>query len=144
MRPMLARVAPIFGVPRVRQAAEYYRDVFGFELDPIAGVFQPDPGQSDGVYGIVNLGNASIHFQYRASFTAPSPTTRGDLERDAYVYVSDVHAIWRRLQEQAARIVQPLWLAPYGINECTVEDLNGYRISFGQPLDYEAGDRGQA
>ena len=92
----------------------------------------------------MNLGNASIHFQYRASFTAPSPTTRGDLERDAYVYVSDVHAIWRRLQEQAARIVQPLWLAPYGINECTVEDLNGYRISFGQPLDYEAGDRGQA
>ena len=72
MRPMLARVAPILGVPRVRQAAEYYRDVFGFELDPTAGVFQPDPGQPDGVYGIVNLGNASIHFQYRASFTAPS------------------------------------------------------------------------
>ena len=43
MSPSPWRAAPILGVPRVRAAAEYYRDVLGFSLDPVDGVFQPSP-----------------------------------------------------------------------------------------------------
>ena len=51
-----SRVSPVLGVKRVRQAAEYYRDVLGFSLDPVDGVFQPSPEEPDGVYAIVKKG----------------------------------------------------------------------------------------
>ena len=59
------RASPILGVPRVRQAAEYYRDVLGFTLDPVDGVFQPSPSEPDGVYAIVKRPGAWVHFQIR-------------------------------------------------------------------------------
>ena len=34
------------GVGHVRQAAEHYRDVLGFSLDPVDGVFQPTADES--------------------------------------------------------------------------------------------------
>ena len=39
--------APILGVRNVRQTAEYYRDVLGFELDPETGVFQGAGNEPD-------------------------------------------------------------------------------------------------
>jgi catechol 2,3-dioxygenase-like lactoylglutathione lyase family enzyme len=69
----------VLGVRNVRQAAEYYRDVLGFDLDP------------DGVY----VGN------------------HADLER------------------KGADIRQGPQLAPYGIREIEVQDLNGYRLTSG-------------
>jgi hypothetical protein len=36
------------------------------------------------------------------------------------------------LQRRGARILQPPRKAPYGIRELEVEDLNGYRLTFGQ------------
>jgi hypothetical protein len=54
------RALPVLGVPLVRQAAEYYRDVLGFTLDPVDGVFQPWPSEPDGVYAIVKCQGAWI------------------------------------------------------------------------------------
>src|SRR6185436_6992324 len=92
------RASPVLGVPRVRQAAEYYRDVLGFTLDPVDGVFQPSPSEPDGVYAIVKCQGTWIHFQIR----------RGDLpgrkraafERDLYLYVDDVEALHADLQKR--------------------------------------------
>ncbi|MFQ5668667.1 MAG: hypothetical protein ACE5HT_11630, partial [Gemmatimonadales bacterium] len=47
-------MSPVLGVKHVRQAAEYYRDVLSFSLDPI-----------DGVYAIVKRLDVWIHFQIR-------------------------------------------------------------------------------
>lgn len=47
------RVSPVLGVRHVRKAAEYYRDVLGFSLDPAHGVFQPTADEPGGVYAIV-------------------------------------------------------------------------------------------
>ena len=45
----------------MRETAEYYRDVLGFSLDPVDGVFQPSPDESDGVYAIVKPPGVWIH-----------------------------------------------------------------------------------
>jgi catechol 2,3-dioxygenase-like lactoylglutathione lyase family enzyme len=42
-------VSPILAVANVRETAEYYRDVLGFDLDPIDGVFQPSSDEPGGV-----------------------------------------------------------------------------------------------
>lgn len=125
------KTSPVLGVRNVRQAAEYYRNVLGFSLDPVNGVFQPTGDEPGGVYAIVERGSASIHLQIR----------RGDLpdrkrqafERDVYVYVNDLDALHADLQRRGAVIKQRPRVAPYGIREIVVEDLNGYRLTFGEP-----------
>jgi uncharacterized glyoxalase superfamily protein PhnB len=124
------RAAPILGVRNVRQAAEYYRDVLGFGLDPVDGVFQPSADEPGGVYAIVKRPGAWIHLQIR----------RGDIperkrqafERDVYLYVDDLDALHADLRRREAAILQPPRVAPYGMREMVVEDLNGYRLAFGE------------
>ena len=132
MNNTIARISPIFGVKRVRQAAEYYRDVLGFSLDPVDGVFQPSPAEPDGVYAIVKSGDVWIHFQIRRD--AIPIRGRHSLERDVYLYVDDISAVHTELVSRGANIVSPLSNTPYGIREFTVEDLNGFRLTYGQPI----------
>jgi uncharacterized glyoxalase superfamily protein PhnB len=126
------RVSPVLGVREVRQAAEYYRDVLGFSLDPENGVFQPTPDEPGGVYAIVKRDSAWIHFQIRRGELPERE--RQPLERDVYLYVEDLDALYADLQRRGATITQPPRLAPYGLREIVVEDLNGYRLTFGEAL----------
>jgi len=114
----------------VRQAAEYYRDVLGFSLDPVDGVFQPTADEPDGVYAIVKRAGVWIHFQIRRGEFPPR--VRQAMERDVYLYVEDLDALYAELQQRGAVILQPPRLAPYGLREIVVEDLNGYRLEFGE------------
>jgi uncharacterized glyoxalase superfamily protein PhnB len=122
--------APILGVRRVRPTAEYYRDVLGFSLDPADGVFQPSPNEPDGVYAIVKRPGVWIHFQVRRE-DAPA-RQRSPFERDVYLYVSDLDGLHADLERRGATILSPPQMAPHGIREMVVEDLNGYRLAFGE------------
>lgn len=124
------RSSPVLGVRNVRQAVEYYRDVLGFSLDPVNGVFQPTAGEPGGVYGIVKRSGVWIHFQIRRD---PLPQrSRPAFERDAYLYVDGLDALHKDLEKRGAVILQPPHMAPHGIREMVVEDLNGYRLAFGE------------
>jgi uncharacterized glyoxalase superfamily protein PhnB len=123
------QASPILGVPNVRQAAEYYRDVLGFALDP-DGVFQPTADEPGGVYAIVKRPGAWIHLQIRRG--EPQTRVRSSLERDVYIYVDAVDSLYRELRGRGAIIKQAPRDAPYGLRELEVEDLNGYRITFGE------------
>lgn len=123
------QASPILGVPNVRQAAEYYRDVLGFALEP-DGVFQPTADEPNGVYAIVKRPGAWIHFQIRRG-DLPS-RVRAPFERDVYVYVDAVDSLHQQLRGRGAIINQGPRNAPYGLRELEVEDLNGYRITFGE------------
>jgi len=126
------RPAPVLGVRDVRRTAEYYRDVLGFHLDPHTGVFQGAGDDPGGVYAIVERDGAAIHFQIR----------RGDLpdrrressERDVYIYVADVDALYLDMRRRGASIAEPPRNAPYGLREIMAEDLDGHRIAFGGPV----------
>lgn len=130
MPPDPWRSSPILAVPHVRQAAKYYRDVLGFTLDPVDGVFQPSPAEPGGVYAIVKRAGVWIHFQIRRSELPARP--RAPYERDVYLYVDDLDALHADLQRRGARIEQPPLVAAHGIREMVVVDLNGYRLAFGQ------------
>jgi uncharacterized glyoxalase superfamily protein PhnB len=120
----------VLGVGQVRQAAEYYRDVLGFSLDPVNGVFQPTADEPGGVYAIVKRSGVWVHFQIRRGDA--TQRTRPAFERDVYLYVDDLDAVFADLQQRGAVILQPPRVAPHGIREVVVEDLNGYRVAFGE------------
>jgi uncharacterized glyoxalase superfamily protein PhnB len=124
------QAAPILGVQNVRQAAEYYRDVLGFTLDPIDGVFQPRADEPGGVYAIVKRSGISVHFQIRRGDLPRR--TRPAFERDVYLYVEGLDELHAEIQQRGAVILQPPHVAPHGIREMVVEDLNGYRLAFGE------------
>ena len=126
------RVSPILGVQNVRQAAEYYRDVLGFSLDPEQGVFQPTQEEPGGVYAIVKRPEAWIHFQIRRG-ELPA-RKRAGFERDVYIYVHGLDALHDDLMQRGANIVAGPQMTGYGIREIEVEDLNGYRLTFGEML----------
>jgi uncharacterized glyoxalase superfamily protein PhnB len=124
------QASPVLGVGNVRQAAEYYRDVLGFNLDPVDGVFQPTADEPSGVYAIVKRSGVWIHFQIRRG-VLPQRQRQG-FERDGYFYADDLDALHAELQQRGAMILQSPRAAPYGIREMVVEDLNGYRLAFGE------------
>jgi uncharacterized glyoxalase superfamily protein PhnB len=124
------RASPVLGVCNVRRAAEYYRDVLGFSLDPVDGVFQPTRDEPGGVYAIVKRSGVWIHFQIRRGDLPQR--TRQAFEGDVYLYVDDLDALHTELKQRGAAIVQPPRVAPYGLRELVVEDLNGYRLTFGE------------
>jgi uncharacterized glyoxalase superfamily protein PhnB len=127
----LWHASPILAVPNVRQAAEYYRDVLGFTLEP-GGVLRPTSEESDGVYAIVKRAGAWIHFQIRRGDQAAR--SRESFERDVYIYVDAVDSLYEELLHRGAIIKQVPSNASYGLRELEVEDLNGYRITFGQRI----------
>ncbi|MCB9951947.1 MAG: VOC family protein [Planctomycetaceae bacterium] len=131
MTRITSRVSPVLGVPHVRRAAEYYRDVLGFTLDAVDGIFAPPGTEPRGVYAIVKLGDAWIHFQSRE--VSMKSGERPALERDVYLYVNDVAELFAEMKHRGAKIFQEPFDAPYGIREFVVEDLNGYRLAFRQP-----------
>jgi uncharacterized glyoxalase superfamily protein PhnB len=124
------QASPVLGVRNVRQAAEYYRDVLGFTLDPVDGVFQPSSDEPGGVYAIVTRSGVWIHFQIRRGEFPERE--RQSFERDVYLYVDDLDALHSDLKRRSAAIRQGPHMAPYGIREIEVEDLNGYRLTFGE------------
>jgi uncharacterized glyoxalase superfamily protein PhnB len=118
---------PILGVKSVRKSAEHYRDALGFKLD---SVFQPSADEPDGVYAIVERSGVFIHFQIRHG--EMPLRERGVHERDVYLYVDRLDALHADLKRRGANVTQPPHLAPHGIREMIVEDLDGFRLAFGE------------
>ncbi len=124
------RASTVLGVRHVRRTAEYWRDILGFSLDPVDGVFQPSPDEPDGVYAIVKRSGVWVHFQIRRDDLALRQ--RPAFERDVYFYVDDVAGLHQELERRGAKILAEPHMAPHGIREMVVEDLNGFRLAFGE------------
>lgn len=126
-RPMMI---PIFGVRDVREAALFYRDQLGFDLDPENGLFVPFGDEA--VYAILKREGLEIHLQIRRS-DVPS-VSRGPLDRDAYGFVGDAKALLEEFSSRDVRVIQDLLETPYGMLEFAIEDPFGFRIAFGSEL----------
>jgi catechol 2,3-dioxygenase-like lactoylglutathione lyase family enzyme len=116
--------APFLLVDDVVKAAEYYRDVLGFEL---SRYFGEPPG-----FVIVRRNAARI--MLRQSQIRPallSNTSKVSEALDLYVWVSDVETLAEELRRRGARIVSEPELED-GRREMLVKDLDGYLLCFGE------------
>jgi catechol 2,3-dioxygenase-like lactoylglutathione lyase family enzyme len=124
--PILAGYAPVFLVDDVRAAVDYYVSALGFKLDFV----WPDPP----TYGGVSRDSVTLHFAQadRAgkfnSVRAAGASTKADLN----VFVRGIHDLYRDLVGRGARVDGPPVRQPYGMTNFHVDDLNGYRLCFGQ------------
>lgn len=114
----------VLAVPDVVKAAEYYRDVFGFE---ISGYFGEPP-----VFGIVWRDHVEVFFSKSRTDELKRTATMGGL--DAYVRVRGVRQLAVELEEKKADIVEGLTTRSYNQLELVVRDCYGYVVCFGEGI----------
>ena len=121
-------VAPRFLVPDVVKAAEYYRDVLGFE---ILGFLQDPP-----VLALVSRDDVEIHFGQGGAPAGSGTPNRGSAP-DACIWVGDVDVLAGELNERGARILEGPVDREYGMREIVIQDPDGFRIAFGSQAGAE-------
>jgi DNA-binding transcriptional MerR regulator len=114
--------APVLRVPDVVAAAEEYRDKLGFEISFVWG----EPAQ----YVTTRRDEVAIHFS-----KAEAPLPGGGPISNIYLFVSDIDDVYEELKGRGAKITAELETWPYGMREFAVEDMNGYRLCFGEGVD---------
>ena len=117
-------VSPVFVVPDVVVAAEYYRDVLGFR---ILSYFLNPP-----VFAIVERDAVYIHLGKADNDAHPSPniSRRRGLGIDAYIWVNDLDALHAEFKSRGAKIIESPVLRVYKCYEMVIEDNFGFRLCF--------------
>lgn len=120
---MIRRCRYVIAVPDLRLAAQYYRDVLGFEIIEI-----PDSGwrffRRDECF--IMAGECP---------EALSPGALGDHSYFAYLEVDDAEALYADLLERGADFVKTLRVEPWGMREFGIRTIDGHRIMFGSPAN---------
>ncbi|HEY5547805.1 MAG TPA: VOC family protein [Gemmatimonadaceae bacterium] len=120
-------IVPQFTVPDVVAAAEYYRDVWGFN---VSGYWMDPP-----VFAIVERDGVEIYFN-KATPETPPRTGRVPGGYDAYLHVRGLDAWASSLRERGADIIDGPELRVYGQREMVVRDLNGLIIALGEEAPF--------
>jgi uncharacterized glyoxalase superfamily protein PhnB len=117
----------------VVKAAEFYRDRLGFT---IRGYF----GENPPVFAMVGRdGDQTIMLSLIENGRGGSNRNFKSEALDAYLWVSDVDALYAEFQHKQVDIVMPPTLRVYGMKELEVRDLDGYVLCFGEDVP-AAGD----
>lgn len=125
VKPLCTGLAPQFVVPDVVTTAEFYRDKLGFE---ILGYFLDPP-----VYAMVRRDSAEIHFgKADGERVQMNEMVRKGLGTDAYIFVTDVNALFEEFSQSGVEIVEGPIKRVYDCTEITVKDCNGFQLVFGE------------
>ena len=109
--------SPVLHVPDVIAAAEFYRDILGFNWD-----------FGDETYAVVWRDNSAIHFVHDES---------GPKHVHLFQWVQDVDAYYAEIKSRGAVVASEPTDQPYGIREFGMQDLNRVGIVFGQDLEHD-------
>lgn len=116
----LSHSFPMFYVPDVTQAQEFYRDKLGFNVVEDWNFGEPP------IYGGVMLDGTIFHF------AEGEPQTSGV---EVIVYVDGIKAYYDELQRRNVATEGDPDVKEYGQTQFGVTDCNGYRICFTETTD---------
>jgi uncharacterized glyoxalase superfamily protein PhnB len=119
---MPAKIVPMMHVPDVRAAVAWYESI-GF----VVQATHEEPGCPMDWASLV-FGASEIMLSAGGK-AASSPRRDFDL----YVHVDDLEAQFQAIAPKA-QVVEALHATEYGMREFIVKDLNGFWLTFGQPL----------
>ena len=112
---MIKRHMYVLAVPDLARSSAFYRDVLGFEVEPLA------PGWLTYVSGGCRIMAGECR-------EATPPAELGDHAYFGYLVVDDVDAYYRRVTESGAELVKPLRDEPWGMREFGLRTSDGHRL----------------
>lgn len=120
--------ASVFIVADVVKAAGYYRDAMGFTFDRFWG--EPP------AFCMVWRNEQCVMLSQVADTKLIRPVSTVVPEIwDAYFWVDDAEGFFDEMKTKGVKIVSEPTMKSYRVLEFTVEDLDGYKLAFGEGLD---------
>lgn len=120
---MHAKVIPMVHVPDVKATVAWYESI-GFTVRAT----HEEPGCPMD-WASLSLGSGEVMLSAGGT---PATSPRRDV--DLYVQVDDVDQHFRTISNNA-EVVESPHATDYGMREFIIKDLNGFWITFGQPLE---------
>ena len=121
---MEKRVTPMIHVPDVRETVHWYESI-GFLMTAA----NEDDGEMD--WAMLSFGEGRIMFSEGGRSSAQDRR-----EVDLYVHAENVDELFRRLKDRV-EILEGPHNTFYGMREFSIRDINGFWITFGEPLESE-------
>ncbi len=123
---ILTRPRYVIAVPDLARSSAFYRDVLGFDVEPVGPPVEP-------------LGHPGFYFYSRGDCVifagecpdALPPAATGDHSYYAYVEVEPVDAFFAEVTARGAEVTKPLRDEPWGMREFGVRTADGHRMMFG-------------
>lgn len=115
-------------VEDVSRTVDFYRDVLGFE------VVMAGPRRRPLQWALLKRGETELMFQARHGLheALPGlPPAAGPHAVTFYIGVPDVEAFFAQVQARV-QVVRPLHDTPYGTREFSIEDCNGFVLTFAE------------
>lgn len=119
-------VAPQFTVADVVSTAEYYRDVFGFE---ITDYFLDPP-----VHAIVTRGQSQVFLAKATGDVGVSNRALKPEGIDAYFRVQGLDDLIGEIKARGGTVLEGPVTRSYDVRELVVADCNGFALVFGEDL----------
>jgi uncharacterized glyoxalase superfamily protein PhnB len=118
---MSQTVVPMIHVPDVRATVGWYISI-GFQLLRV----NEEDGEIN--WAKLSFGNSEVMFQ-----SGGKPSTEDRREVDLYVTTDNVDELSRSLKDRA-QVVEDVHDTFYDMREFILRDINGFWITFGQPI----------
>ena len=112
---------PMMHTRDLQGSIAFYRDTLGFGVDATWPL--------DGEPTWAALSHGAAHFMITTADTEPALTGR------LYFYPHDVDEYFADVSSRGARVIRGPETMEYGMYEFSLEDPNGYLLSFGQPAE---------
>jgi uncharacterized glyoxalase superfamily protein PhnB len=122
---MSQTVVPMIHVPDVSATVDWYTSI-GFQLLRV----NKEDGEVN--WAKMSFGNSEVMFQ-----SGGKPSTAHRREVDLYILTDNVDDLHRYLKDRV-QIVENLHDTFYGMRELITRDINGFWVTFGQPIQMAA------
>ncbi|MCF8239857.1 MAG: hypothetical protein K9J16_00620 [Melioribacteraceae bacterium] len=130
---MIKSLSPNMIVENVNETIEYYKKFIGFELIHTV----PDEGTFN--WAMMKHGEINLMFQSVESIIAELPQFSGQLNSRGcalFMVVEGLEQMYRKIKDDV-EVIKPFEKTFYGMNEFTILDINGYFLTFAEPVAEE-------
>jgi len=118
---MSQTVVPMIHVPDVSAAVDWYRSI-GFK------VIRQNEEDDETNWAKLSFGSSEIMLN-----AGGKPGTGHRRDVDLYITVDNVDDLYPRLKDRV-QVVEEIYDAFYGMREFIIRDINGFWVTFGQPV----------
>ena len=119
-------ISPTLAVRNMEQTIQFYRDSLGFKM----GMAFPDADNPE--YADLSRDGMVLMFIPAKNVGVGAKEKLG-IGVNLYMQINgDIDEYYRELKNKGIRVVVDIKDEPFGIRDFTVEDINGYRLTFNQ------------
>lgn len=130
----MKNLAPNLMVADVNKTAEFYQQVFGFQvIEKVPDMAEPDSGKWQ--FAILHLGGVTIMLQNQRTLIEDIPSFANQPiggTMTLYIDVEDVRSLFEKVKSHVTLFKEGLYETFYGTTEFTMVDPNGYILTFAQ------------